>query len=164
MKPWSWIVIGLLFLGVSFLLVRWLIVLVSAEPESLGVRDGRLAACPNTPNCVSTSEVGAEKSLSALPSSGTASVTLLTSGGAKFCEYMSGDTGFVLETSPVNNGEAAIVGSACARLAFVVPLSCKIGRVRINSVPMPPELTPSACWLPVAVRNSTKTPVRVPQA
>lgn len=70
MKPSTWIVLGLLFLGSSFLLVRWLIVLASPEPESLGVRDGRLAACPNTPNCVSTSEVGAEKRLRALPFSG----------------------------------------------------------------------------------------------
>ena len=32
----------------------FLLSLSSSRPSNLGVRDGRLAACPNTPNCVST--------------------------------------------------------------------------------------------------------------
>jgi uncharacterized protein (DUF1499 family) len=35
-------------------LVLAILSLVSSRPASLGVRDGRLASCPDSPNCVST--------------------------------------------------------------------------------------------------------------
>ncbi|MFO7540071.1 MAG: DUF1499 domain-containing protein [Chloroflexota bacterium] len=39
----------------GFALLRWLLIpLASPEPDNLGVQNGRLAPCPDSPNCVST--------------------------------------------------------------------------------------------------------------
>lgn len=44
-----------------FALLRWLLVpIASPQPDNLGVQNGRLAPCPDSPNCVSTQ---AERSL-----------------------------------------------------------------------------------------------------
>ena len=39
---------------VGFLILRGMVALISRRPENLGIRDGELAPCPNSPNCVST--------------------------------------------------------------------------------------------------------------
>lgn len=41
-------------LPVLFIAARYLVQNVSPMPDNLGVTDGQLAACPNSPNCVST--------------------------------------------------------------------------------------------------------------
>lgn len=38
----------------AFLAARWAVAWVSREPDNLGVTNGRLAPCPDSPNCVST--------------------------------------------------------------------------------------------------------------
>ncbi len=38
----------------AFFVLRWLVQQVSPMPENLGVENGRLAPCPDSPNCVST--------------------------------------------------------------------------------------------------------------
>jgi uncharacterized protein (DUF1499 family) len=44
-----------------FALLRWLLIpIASPKPDNLGVQNGRLAPCPDSPNCVSTQ---AERSL-----------------------------------------------------------------------------------------------------
>ena len=39
---------------VAFFVFRWLVVRMSPRPDSLGVTNGRLTPCPDSPNCVST--------------------------------------------------------------------------------------------------------------
>lgn len=39
---------------VAFFVLRWLVERTSPLPDNLGVANGRLASCPNSPNCVST--------------------------------------------------------------------------------------------------------------
>ncbi|MCC6605821.1 MAG: DUF1499 domain-containing protein [Anaerolineae bacterium] len=39
---------------IAFLPLRWLIAQVSPKPDNLGVANGRLQPCPESPNCVST--------------------------------------------------------------------------------------------------------------
>lgn len=39
---------------VLFFILRWLVQQVSPMPENLGVANGRLQPCPDSPNCVST--------------------------------------------------------------------------------------------------------------
>jgi uncharacterized protein (DUF1499 family) len=41
-------------------------------PENLGVRNGRLAACPQTPNCVSTQDAESSHAMEPIPLTGTA--------------------------------------------------------------------------------------------
>lgn len=49
------ILILILVVGVvGFFVARALVPSLSPTPDNLGVSDGKLAACPNTPNCVST--------------------------------------------------------------------------------------------------------------
>lgn len=38
----------------GFFALRWLVQRVSPAPQNLGVENGRLAPCPDSPNCVST--------------------------------------------------------------------------------------------------------------
>lgn len=51
----AWWVIALVVAGLAlFLAGRWAVVWLSPPPETLGVVNGRLAPCPDSPNCVST--------------------------------------------------------------------------------------------------------------
>ena len=43
-----------MFVIVSGILGMFLLSFISSAPADLGVRDGRLAKCPESPNCVST--------------------------------------------------------------------------------------------------------------
>jgi uncharacterized protein (DUF1499 family) len=60
-RPLKLLLAALLSGVAGFLLLRWLLIpIASPEPETLGVNNGRLAPCPDSPNCVSTQ---AERSL-----------------------------------------------------------------------------------------------------
>jgi uncharacterized protein (DUF1499 family) len=74
--PRSLILFLLILIGglAGFGLLRWLIILASPPPENLGVRDGRLAACPNNRNCVSTSETGEQWAIDPISYSGDTAV------------------------------------------------------------------------------------------
>jgi uncharacterized protein (DUF1499 family) len=49
------VLIVFLTLSLTFIIFRQIIVpLISKTPENLGIKDGRLAPCKKTPNCVST--------------------------------------------------------------------------------------------------------------
>lgn len=50
----------------------------SSKPANLGVVDGQLAKCPESPNCVSSQTSDPEKSMPAIPITGDASQTLAT--------------------------------------------------------------------------------------
>lgn len=47
----------------AFFVLRWLVERASPLPDNLGVENGRLAACPNSPNCVSTQATDDEHSI-----------------------------------------------------------------------------------------------------
>ncbi len=68
MPLWAKILLGLVvFMGVGFVLFRLMIPQLSPMPENLGVTaEGRLADCPDSPNCVSTSATTAEHSITPL--------------------------------------------------------------------------------------------------
>ncbi len=48
---------------IAALVLRLLIPRFSPEPDTLGVVDGRLSACPDSPNCVSSSATDAEHAI-----------------------------------------------------------------------------------------------------
>jgi uncharacterized protein (DUF1499 family) len=54
MSKGVWLVVVLVGVVAIFLVARGLVVWLSPSPEELGVVDGRLAPCPDSPNCVST--------------------------------------------------------------------------------------------------------------
>src|SRR5690606_5620329 len=54
---------------------RVLITLFSPQPEGLGVQQGRLAACPDSPNCVSSYESDEVHGMAAIPFVGNAAAT-----------------------------------------------------------------------------------------
>jgi uncharacterized protein (DUF1499 family) len=49
---------------------------VSEHPSNLGVRDGRLAACPKSPNCVSSQSADPEQAVAPLTYTGIASAAM----------------------------------------------------------------------------------------
>ena len=62
-------------MNVSWLLLLPAVLIVGchgAPPQDLGVREGRLAPCPSSPNCVSSQEDGEEHRVAPLPYIGTA--------------------------------------------------------------------------------------------
>lgn len=76
MKRLTRILISLAMLGVLSLgawpIFRWLVERASPMPATLGVdADGRLAPCPNTPNCVSTFATEKPHTMPAIPYTGT---------------------------------------------------------------------------------------------
>lgn len=58
------------FLAIPFL-TRW-VEKLSPMPDNLGVQNGQLAPCPDTPNCVSTYENDEEHGIEKIPFEGTA--------------------------------------------------------------------------------------------
>lgn len=40
--------------AIAFFLLRWLVERTSTMPDNLGVENGRLSPCPDSPNCVAT--------------------------------------------------------------------------------------------------------------
>jgi len=63
-------IVGLL----AFWVVRWLVVRASPLPENVGVVNGRLAPCPDSPNCVSTFATDEEHSIAPIPYEGETAV------------------------------------------------------------------------------------------
>jgi uncharacterized protein (DUF1499 family) len=60
-RPIKFLLAALLGVAAVFALLRWLLIpIASPRPNNLGVQNGRLAPCPDSPNCVSTQ---AERSL-----------------------------------------------------------------------------------------------------
>jgi uncharacterized protein (DUF1499 family) len=49
---WFWLLPVLV--GLAWLVMRLMVQIVSPTPVGIGVQNGRLAACPESPNCVST--------------------------------------------------------------------------------------------------------------
>lgn len=54
-----------------FFLARWLVETQSPTPDTLGIVDGRLAACPASPNCVSTRDSDAQHAIAPLTYDGS---------------------------------------------------------------------------------------------
>lgn len=52
---------------VGFLALRLLIPRISPKPDNLGVMDGRLAPCPDSPNCVNTFSTDAQHAIAPIP-------------------------------------------------------------------------------------------------
>ncbi len=63
------------FLGISMAALVT-VKMFSQQPPSRGVKDGRLAACPDSPNCVSTQAVDTSQKMEPLPFQGTPRETL----------------------------------------------------------------------------------------
>jgi uncharacterized protein (DUF1499 family) len=66
----KWTALGLIVLVVPILIV-YALSLFARQPPNLGVKNGRLAACPASPNCVSTQAEDAEHRIEALRFTGT---------------------------------------------------------------------------------------------
>lgn len=54
-----------------FLLLRWLIGNATPRPETLGLQNGQLPPCPDSPNCVSTSDTDSLHGMEPIAFSGT---------------------------------------------------------------------------------------------
>lgn len=60
--------------AVAFFAARWLVERVSPMPGNLGVADGRLAPCPDSPNCVSTRATDEQHGIAPLSYTGETAV------------------------------------------------------------------------------------------
>ena len=71
-------------------LLPFLTACAGEPPQNIGVRDGRLTACPESPNCVSSYESSEEHSIAALKANLTQiQQILLTIDGANIVEQSS---------------------------------------------------------------------------
>lgn len=61
------VLLVLVGLGVFLFVLTRLGVFSGKRPDNLGVTNGRLAACPDSPNCVNTQATDAEHGIDALP-------------------------------------------------------------------------------------------------
>lgn len=70
MKILKWFLVTLLIIlligVVLFFVLRLLVGRVSPMPDNLGVKNGRLAPCPSSPNCVSSYETDKEHGMEAM--------------------------------------------------------------------------------------------------
>lgn len=69
----KWSIVVLVVGTAIFFLARWGAGRAAA-PNNLGVKDGRLAPCPASPNCVSTTAVDAEHGIAAIAYTGETAV------------------------------------------------------------------------------------------
>lgn len=69
MQTTIYVVLGLVALG---FLAIFIMSAMAGRPDNLGVKDGRLAAVPNSPNCVSTQATDDEHSIAPIPFDGGA--------------------------------------------------------------------------------------------
>lgn len=65
-----WLVGIVVVIIVAYLVLRVLVVRVSPLPDNLGVQQGQLASCPDTPNCVSSYATDAEHAIEPLSYTG----------------------------------------------------------------------------------------------
>lgn len=61
-----------------FFVLRWLVEQASPLPDNLGVENGRLAPCPNSPNCVSTQATDEEHGIAPIAYNGETAVAQAT--------------------------------------------------------------------------------------
>jgi uncharacterized protein (DUF1499 family) len=61
--PWKTLLIIALVITVGWLATMAILSLLARRPEGLGVHDGKLAACPATPNCVCSQAEDAEHAI-----------------------------------------------------------------------------------------------------
>lgn len=69
----KWSIVVLVVGAVIFFLARWGVG-QAAEPNNLGVKDGRLAPCPASPNCVSTTAADTEHGIAPIAYTGETAV------------------------------------------------------------------------------------------
>ncbi|MEM7131367.1 MAG: DUF1499 domain-containing protein [Chloroflexota bacterium] len=69
MKIALYVLIAILILAVA---LRLLIPFMSPEPDNLGVQEGKLASCPDTPNCVSSFAAGGDAAIDPIEFTGSA--------------------------------------------------------------------------------------------
>jgi len=67
------IIIGIIVVTVLalYLILRWVVQIASPMPDNLGVQNGRLMPCPDSPNCVSSFTEDAEHRIDPLTYSAT---------------------------------------------------------------------------------------------
>ncbi len=75
LKLFALFIIGGLLL---FFVLRWLVEQASPLPDNLGVENGRLAPCPNSPNCVSTQASDEEHGIAPIAYNGETAVAQAT--------------------------------------------------------------------------------------
>lgn len=75
MKILKWLLVVLVLGVVVFFVLRWVVGRASPMPDNLGVENGRLAACPESPNCVSSYETDAEHGMEAMVYEGETAVS-----------------------------------------------------------------------------------------
>lgn len=63
---------------VAFFVLRWLVERASPLPNNLGVENGRLAPCPDSPNCVSTQATDEGHSIAPIAYDGETAVAQAT--------------------------------------------------------------------------------------
>lgn len=73
-KRTVWWLLPVALLG-GWLILRWLVVMMSPRPDNLGVQNGRLAECPASPNCVSSYAVDELHGMEAIPLAEDAAAT-----------------------------------------------------------------------------------------
>ncbi|MEZ4593635.1 MAG: DUF1499 domain-containing protein [Chloroflexota bacterium] len=82
----------LIILGViAFFPLRWLVPRVSPMPDNLGVENGRLTPCPNSPNCVSTQATDELHGIEPIPYEGETAVAQ-----AKTLAILAADSSYTL--------------------------------------------------------------------
>lgn len=95
------------------------------QPNNLGVRDGKLTPCPNTPNCVSSQSLDAEHSIEPLTYTSTAAEamadlkkviqslkktkTITESKNYLYVEFTSAIMGFVDDVEFYLNEDAKVI-------------------------------------------------------
>ena len=70
------IIIGIVILAIVPVALLFLLSLFARRPSNLGEKDGHLAPCPSTPNCVSTEAVDAEHQIAPLHFEGSADAAM----------------------------------------------------------------------------------------
>lgn len=125
MKLLKWLLVIVLIGVALFFVLRWLVGRVSPMPDNLGVANGRLAACPESPNCVSTYETDKEHGIEAMVYDGETAVsqanilaiieampnnTLITNEpGYIYAEFRSPTMGFVDDVEFYFDKEAGLI-------------------------------------------------------
>jgi uncharacterized protein (DUF1499 family) len=73
---WKTAGVVLLVAAVGFVATMVLLRLLSRRPDNLGVTDGKLAPCPDTPNCVATQSGTGAQRMEPIPFEGTPAAAL----------------------------------------------------------------------------------------
>ena len=125
MKILKWFLIIIVVGIILFFVLRWLVGRASPMPDILGVTNGRLAACPESPNCVSSYETDEEHGMEAMVLVGETAVaqekilaimqampgsTLITNEPSYiYAEFRSPTMGFVDDVEIYFDEEAGLI-------------------------------------------------------